>query len=464
MYGSRRRALVGQRETVNSAIWIRDKLIIDRTAASYFLQTRPHEKRFHISGIGMDKSISRFFTDLGVPLHNDRWSWGAERGNVIVLRTWADQYDSKTRRVAVLQIQTLVESVSAGLDERVRQLKKIWQGGIAAYTIVATAVDPDVKQRSIESYRDDLFPIESIEVDDDGTLIAQCASKWVSARDFPTHAASHLTAGGNGAFPIEQSLETGLSSSNTHAKLPYIRTWLIDVARRRSTAKYADLMNGYDLWYGTLFTALKLLGEECVAAGEPVITSLVVQKDTGQCSDGFRKVFGIENDAAERERCYAYWSGVELVPVPGPQPEDVAAADAEITEPEQQTELADRVARFMTVEVRQQQPAFRKAVFEAYDGRCAVSGCDVPEALEAAHLAGRNWRDGHNEATDGILLRRDLHTLYDRGLLDFDDGIARFSPHVLQHYASLEGVSVDVSREGAVSVISHELGQLVTRG
>ena len=412
----------------------------------------------------MDKSISRFFTDLGVPLHNDRWSWGAERGNVIVLRTWADQYDSKTRRVAVLQIQTLVESVSAGLDERVRQLKKIWQGGIAAYTIVATAVDPDVKQRSIESYRDDLFPIESIEVDDDGTLIAQCASKWVSARDFPTHAASHLTAGGNGAFPIEQSLETGLSSSNTHAKLPYIRTWLIDVARRRSTAKYADLMNGYDLWYGTLFTALKLLGEECVAAGEPVITSLVVQKDTGQCSDGFRKVFGIENDAAERERCYAYWSGVELVPVPGPQPEDVAAADAEITEPEQQTELADRVARFMTVEVRQQQPAFRKAVFEAYDGRCAVSGCDVPEALEAAHLAGRNWRDGHNEATDGILLRRDLHTLYDRGLLDFDDGIARFSPHVLQHYASLEGVSVDVSREGAVSVISHELGQLVTRG
>lgn len=77
----------------------------------------------------MDKSISRFFTDLGVPLHNDRWSWGAERGNVIVLRTWADQYDSKTRRVGVLQIQTLVESISAGLDERVRQLKKIWQGG-----------------------------------------------------------------------------------------------------------------------------------------------------------------------------------------------------------------------------------------------------------------------------------------------------------------------------------------------
>jgi hypothetical protein len=412
----------------------------------------------------MDKSISRFFKDLRVPLYNDRWSWGAERGNIIVLRTWADQYDSKARRATVLQIQTLVESVSAGLDERVRQLRKIWQGSIAAYMIVATAVDPNVKQRTIESYRDDVFPIESIEVDEDGTLVAQCASKWVSARDFPTHALSHLTAAGDGALPIEHSLETGLTSSSTHAKLPYIRRWPIDVARRRSTAKYADVTNGYDLWYGTLFTALQLLGEECVAAREPVITSLVVQKDTGRCSAGFRKVFGIENDAAERERCYAYWSGVELPSVPGSKQDNVAAADAEITDPEQEQQAGpnDRVARFMTVEVRQQQPAFRKAVFEAYDGRCVVSGCDVPEALEAAHLAGRNWREGHNEATDGILLRRDLHILYERGLLNFADGIARFSPRVLHHYASLEGRRLTSASKARVR--SFGSGQLATPG
>ncbi|MGG2041265.1 hypothetical protein [Burkholderia gladioli] len=64
-----------------------------------------------------------------------------------------------------------------------------------------------------------------------------------------------------------------------------------------------------------------------------------------------------------------------------------------------------RAARYLNVEIRQDQPAFRKAVFEAYGGRCAVSGCDIPEALEAAHLHGRNWRAGHNAATDGILLR-----------------------------------------------------------
>jgi hypothetical protein len=30
---------------------------------------------------------------------------------------------------------------------------------------------------------------------------------------------------------------------------------------------------------------------------------------------------------------------------------------------------------------------------------------------------GRDWRQGHNQASDGLLLRRDIHALYDRGLV-----------------------------------------------
>jgi len=100
------------------------------------------------------------------------------------------------------------------------------------------------------------------------------------------------------------------------------------------------------------------------------------------------------------------------------------------------------VARFMSTEIRQEQPAFRRAVYVAYGGRCAISGCDIPEALEAANFRGRDWRKGHNQATDGILLRRDLHSLYDKDLLDFSSGNARFSPSVLHYYASLEGSTV----------------------
>ncbi|WGS47475.1 HNH endonuclease (plasmid) [Burkholderia sp. JSH-S8] len=109
----------------------------------------------------------------------------------------------------------------------------------------------------------------------------------------------------------------------------------------------------------------------------------------------------------------------------------------------------EHVARFMSVETRPQQSAFRRAVFVAYGGKCAVSRCDVPEALEVAHLHGCIWRDGHNQASDGILLRRDLHGLHDRELLDLSDGVARFDAQVLRHYEHPEGLVVSALSEGA---------------
>ncbi|WP_242449028.1 HNH endonuclease [Burkholderia metallica] len=106
------------------------------------------------------------------------------------------------------------------------------------------------------------------------------------------------------------------------------------------------------------------------------------------------------------------------------------------------TQSDEWIARYIAQLIRPEQAAFRQAVLDAYDGRCAISGCDIQEALEAAHLRGRDWRAGHNDAADGILLRRDLHALYDRGLLDVADGIARFSRDVVHHYAQLEGTTV----------------------
>ncbi|MDA3669883.1 HNH endonuclease [Burkholderia cenocepacia] len=104
------------------------------------------------------------------------------------------------------------------------------------------------------------------------------------------------------------------------------------------------------------------------------------------------------------------------------------------------------IAQYIARLIRPEQAAFRRAVLDAYDGRCAISGCDIQEALEAAHLHGRDWRAGHNDATDGILLRRDLHALYDRGLLDVVEGVARFSSDVFRHYENLEGQPVAVCR------------------
>ena len=65
---------------------------------------------------------------------------------------------------------------------------------------------------------------------------------------------------------------------------------------------------------------------------------------------------------------------------------------------------------------RQGQPAFRTRLLAAYGGRCAITGCDVPDALEAAHL--RPYRGPtSNTLANGILLRADLHTLLDKQLI-----------------------------------------------
>lgn len=69
------------------------------------------------------------------------------------------------------------------------------------------------------------------------------------------------------------------------------------------------------------------------------------------------------------------------------------------------------------VEVRSRlgQGAFRVLVTEAYQRRCAVTGEKTLPVLEAAHI--KPFKDGPNETRNGLLLRADLHNLYDRGLM-----------------------------------------------
>lgn len=94
-------------------------------------------------------------------------------------------------------------------------------------------------------------------------------------------------------------------------------------------------------------------------------------------------------------------------------------------------------ARFGTVELRTRQADFRKHIFEKYAGRCPISGCDEPSALEAAHLGAKGgWRTNH---TEGILLRRDLHALMDAGKLQIIDGVVSVAS---VHYEQFNGVRV----------------------
>jgi hypothetical protein len=76
----------------------------------------------------------------------------------------------------------------------------------------------------------------------------------------------------------------------------------------------------------------------------------------------------------------------------------------------------ERKRSLRQVVIREGQGSFRNLIFNAYGGRCALTGCDVPEALEAAHI--RPYKGPRtNHAANGILLRADLHRLWDTGLL-----------------------------------------------
>lgn len=76
-------------------------------------------------------------------------------------------------------------------------------------------------------------------------------------------------------------------------------------------------------------------------------------------------------------------------------------------------------------EVRQGQGTFRVEVTDAYHRQCAVSGEHSLPVLEAAHIM--EWSDTHtNDVTNGILLRADIHKLFDAGYVTVDPDGYRF--------------------------------------
>jgi hypothetical protein len=100
--------------------------------------------------------------------------------------------------------------------------------------------------------------------------------------------------------------------------------------------------------------------------------------------------------------------------VDAPPPLEVVQADDEAFDPDSIKDVRRRALR--AIRVRRGQPAFRAALLQAYAGRCAITGCAVPDVLEAAHIVP--YQDSlTNHPTNGLLLRADLHTLFDCGLI-----------------------------------------------
>lgn len=110
--------------------------------------------------------------------------------------------------------------------------------------------------------------------------------------------------------------------------------------------------------------------------------------------------------------------------------------------------LGERFGAPLLVKPRLGQGAFRVLVTDLYRRRCAVSQESTLPALEAAHIRPYS-EGGEHEASNGLLLRRDIHSLFDSGYVtvtpdlrfevsrrireEFDNG---------KHYYALHGQTI----------------------
>jgi putative restriction endonuclease len=84
--------------------------------------------------------------------------------------------------------------------------------------------------------------------------------------------------------------------------------------------------------------------------------------------------------------------------------------------PAQQAEEALRFGAPQLILPRLGQGSFRVVVTDAYKRRCALTRSPVLHVLDAAHIKPFA-KEGPNDVRNGILLRQDVHTLFDRGYI-----------------------------------------------
>lgn len=80
---------------------------------------------------------------------------------------------------------------------------------------------------------------------------------------------------------------------------------------------------------------------------------------------------------------------------------------------ERRRELSSRV-------IREGAAAFRNEQMTLWAAQCAATGCNIKEALDAAHILG--YLGEHtNRPDNGILLRADIHKLFDKNLIAVEE-------------------------------------------
>ncbi len=111
-------------------------------------------------------------------------------------------------------------------------------------------------------------------------------------------------------------------------------------------------------------------------------------------------------------------------------PEGINDGSPEVTE----SVIDERRRVLREIALRRGQAKFRKMLIQRYGTRCQISRCAFPGLLEAAHIRPFG-KSGDNRVCNGLLLRSDLHTLFDLGLLGIEPSKLQVGLHPAVHSA-----------------------------
>jgi len=100
--------------------------------------------------------------------------------------------------------------------------------------------------------------------------------------------------------------------------------------------------------------------------------------------------------------------------------------------------LSDKREEKNNTPARPGQKEFSETIREVYSNRCAISGCDVTETLEAAHILPYKGDHSH-KIWNGLLLRSDIHKLFDSYLLTIEPETKKilWAPSLQNSYSEL---------------------------
>ncbi|PFG42429.1 putative restriction endonuclease [Isoptericola jiangsuensis] len=176
--------------------------------------------------------------------------------------------------------------------------------------------------------------------------------------------------------------------------------------------RYTDFTVGDHVWVRESLPVAAVVGVG-------VVTSSVAPDDEGALW------FGVDFDSEESRRLAAEPLVVETTTrvqsMRKATPDEIAQLHARVdVDAVDDAAGRGRIRREQLVTARQGQALFRATLLTAYAGRCAVTGSDVPATLQAAHI-DRYDGASTNILENGLLLRADIHNLFDSGLLWIDE-------------------------------------------